>query len=173
MIRVLSVLTLLAFGFAVTAADTKPTAAFNGKDLAGWKTKEGESLDGKTEAYAGRFKVIDKELVLDPAVKGDKYIYTQAETTGDVTVSFEFKPGEKCNNDLFLRGTKFDLKEGGELKNWKKDDWNTFEIAVKGSKAEFKLNGETVKTMATKGDKSNFGLRAEFGAIKYRNIVMK
>ncbi len=173
MIRVLSALLLAGLGFTALAADTKPTALLNGKDLTGWKTKEGESLDGKTEAYAGRFTVTDKELVIDPAVKGDKYIYTQAEYAGDITVSFEFKPGDKCNNDLFLRGTKFDLKAGADLKGLKMGEWNTFEIAVKGSKAEFKLNGESVKTMTTMGDKSNFGLRAEFGAIRYRNLVVK
>lgn len=173
MIRVFCACLLAGVGFVAVAADTKATAIFNGKDFSGWKTKEGESLDGKADAYAGRFKVTDKELVIDPAVKGDKYIYTQAETTGDVTVTFEFKPDAKCNNDLYLRGTKFDLKAGKDLAKLKTDDWNTFEIAVTGNKAEFKLNGEAVKSMATKGDKSNFGIRAEFGAIRFRNLTIK
>jgi len=171
MIRVFSACVFAAFCSPALAADAK--ALFNGKDLTGWKTKEGESLDGKAEAYAGRFKVTDKELVIDPAVKGDKFIYTQAETTGDVTVTFEFKPDAKCNNDIYLRGTKFNLKAGKDLAKLKTGDWNNFEITVTGNKAEFKLNGEAVKSMATKGDKSNFGLRAEFGAIRFRNVTIK
>ena len=55
------------------ADDFKPeegfTLLFNGKDLTGWNTTKGESLDGKTEAYAGRFKVAGGILTLDPSVK--------------------------------------------------------------------------------------------------------
>src|SRR5881396_2092461 len=51
---------------------------FNGKNLDGWKEASGkkESLEGKTDAYQGRFKVEDGKLVFDPAVKGDLYIET-------------------------------------------------------------------------------------------------
>src|SRR5262245_44158150 len=49
---------------------------FNGKNLDGWKETGGkkEALDGKTEAYKGRFKVVKGALVIDPAVRGDSYI---------------------------------------------------------------------------------------------------
>ena len=64
----------LALSLAVSAAGWHGAAAgdfkleegftflFNGKNLDGWKTsKGGEALDGKTEAYKGRFVVkVDK-----------------------------------------------------------------------------------------------------------------
>lgn len=170
--KTLSVLASLFVVLTLAHAEPKATALLNGKDLTGWKTKEGDKLDAKTEAYAGRFKVVDGELVIDPTVKGDKYIYTQADYAGDITISFEFKPGEKCNNDLFVRGAKFDIKEGGELKAMKMNDWNKFEIVVTGKKVEYKLNGTSIKTLNAKDEKSNFGLRAEFGHIRYKNVTM-
>src|SRR5438046_10754103 len=80
------------------------TLLFNGKNLDGWKEVSGkkEALDGKTEAYNGRFKVVEGKLVYDPGVKGDLYIETAKEVGKDVHIKFDFKPGAECNNDLFL-----------------------------------------------------------------------
>ena len=152
------------------------TLLFNGKNLDGWKEASGkkEALDGKTEAYNGRFKVAEGRLVYDPSVKGDLYIETTKEFGKDVHIKFDFKPGPKCNNDLFLRGTKFDIIPGNkENKNVKEGEWYTFEIVVKGDTVEHKINGETVRTSKAGATATPFKLRAEFGAIEYRNIRVK
>ena len=115
---------------------------FNGKNLDGWKTKEGEALEGKTEAYNGRYKVKDGMLVIDPSVKGDRTIFSTKEFAKDVHIKFEFLPGPGCNNDLFLRGIKFDLVKSN-VKNMKEGEWNSLEIIVQGNKIEYKNNGET------------------------------
>ena len=66
-------------GTAIAADDFKLEDGykllFNGKNLDGWQTKAAkpESLEGKTEAFDGRYKVKDGELIVDPKVKGDKY----------------------------------------------------------------------------------------------------
>lgn len=147
------------------------TLLLNGKDLTGWKTKKGgESLDGKDEAYGKRFVVKDGKLVIDPAVKGDVIIET-AKQFKDVHIKFDFMPGKACNNDLFLRGQKFDLT----LKNKgvKENEWNQFEIIVAGDKAEFKSNGESQR-MAKPGEAATpFGIRAEFGNIEFKNVRFK
>src|SRR5260370_33783427 len=125
------------------------TLLFNGKNLDGWKeaSQKKEALDGKTEAYNGRFKVVEGKLVYDPSVKGDLYIETTREFAGDVHIKFDFKPGPQCNNDLFLRGTKFDIIPGNkEHKNVKEGEWYTFEIVITGDKIEHRINGETVRT---------------------------
>jgi hypothetical protein len=143
---------------------------FNGMDLTGWKEKSGgASLDGKTEAYKGRFTVKDDILTIDPAVKGDVHIMTARAFAGDVHIKFEYKPGPGCNNDLFLRGQKFDLKKP-DVKNLKDGDWNEFEIVVKGDKVEFKNNGEVQRTGMTKNDSSPFEIRAEFGPVQFRRL---
>jgi hypothetical protein len=148
------------------------TLLFNGKDLSGWKTDKDESLDGRTEAYAGRFKVSDGILTIDDKVKGDKKIFTMKEFDKDVHIKFDFLPGAKCNNDLFLRGLKFDLKVE-DVKKWKEGEWNTFEIVLKGDRAEFKCNGESLKTMPVKGKGTNVAIRAELGPMKVKNLRAK
>jgi hypothetical protein len=163
---------------AITAGDFKLepgfTLLFNGKNLDGWREASGkkkESLDSKTEAFNGRFKVVAGNLVYDPAVKGDLYIETAKEFGNDVTIKFDFKPGPKCNNDLFLRGTKFDIIPGNkENKNVKEGEWYAFEIVVKGDKIEHKINGETARTSKAGSKATPFKLRAEFGVIEVKNI---
>jgi hypothetical protein len=164
---------VLAPAFSV-AEEFKPepgfTMLFNGKDMTGWKEeKSGDSLDGKAEAYKGRFTIKDGVVTIDPSVKGDVKIMTAREFAGDFQIRFEFKPDAKCNNDLFIRGQKFDLLKGN-VKNIKQDEWNQFEIIVKGDKIEFKNNGEVQRTATLKMDSSNFKVRAEFGGVQIRHM---
>ena len=177
--RLLScVLFALSAGAVIAADEFKPEPGFklifNGKYLDGWQTKAAkpESLEGKTDAFDGRFRVKDGELVMDYKVKGDKYIETKEQFAGDFTIRFDFKPGEGCNNDLLLLGTKFDIRAGakGGLKGVKVDEWNKMEIVVKGGSADFVVNGEKAATQKTKGDKGPFIIRAEFEPITIKNI---
>jgi len=157
------------------ADDFKPEAGFTlliGADLTGWKTKSGESLDGKSEAFGGRFKLVDGVLVIDPKVKGDVIIQTAKEFTGDVHLKFDYRPDARCNNDLFFRGIKFDIKKD-DVKNLKEGEWNEFEIIVSGEKAEFKSGGETYRNVGTKAAASPLGIRAEFGAMEIRRLRIK
>lgn len=148
------------------------TLLFNGKDLTGWKKeKGGDKLDGKTEAYDKRFNVVDGVLVIDPAVKGDVKIATQKEFDKDLIIKFDFKPGKACNNDLFLRGQKFDIVL--KLKGVKEGEWNQMEIIIKGDKAEFKINGESARSGAAKAGATPFMIRAEFGVIEFRRMRFK
>ena len=140
-------------------------------DLTGWKmAKGGDSLDGKVDAANKRFTISDGVLKIDPKVKGDITIQSAREFSGNVHLKFEFKPDAKCNNDTFLRGIKFDLKKP-DVKNLKVDEWNQFEIIIKGESAEYKCNGESLKTFKPKPGKTPFGIRAEFGGIEIRNLV--
>ena len=152
------------------------TLLFNGKNLDGWCEAQGkkEPLEGKTEAYNGRFKVVEGKLVYDPAVKGDRYIETVKEFGKDVHIKFDFSPGPKCNNDVFLRGTKFDIVPGNkENKNVKEGEWHAFEIIVTDDKIEHKINGEIARTSKAKASATPFKLRAEYGAIEIKNIRVK
>jgi hypothetical protein len=159
----------MAFSMPLLAQETKPL--LNPKDLSGWKmAKGGELLDGKSDAANKRFIMKDGVLTIDPKVKGDITIQTVKEFSGDVHIKFEFKPDAKCNNDTFLRGIKFDLKKP-DVKNLKVDEWNQFEIIVRGDSSEYKCNGESLKTFKIKPSKTPFGIRAEFGGIEIRNIT--
>ena len=171
---------LMAFFFAPCLLSAgKPkldpgfTSFFNGKDLTGWKLRAGgASLDGKTETDKKRFQVVDGDLVIDGKSRGNVVIDTQKAFSGDVHVKFEFQAGKGCNNDLYFRGLKFDIKAGG-VKNLKEGEWQQFEIVVQGKKVEFKCDGEVQRTQNAKNDSSPLGVRAEFGAIKYRGFQSK
>src|SRR5260221_4430826 len=114
-----------------------------GKAVKAWKEPSGAKgrLAGKPEVYNGRFRVADGKLVYDPAVKGDLYIETEQAFGKDVRIRFDFLPGPKCNNDVFLRGTKFDIVPGNkENKDVNEAEWNAFEIVVSGDTIEPKIN---------------------------------
>lgn len=146
---------------------------FNGKDLSGWKLRKGgKSLDGKTETDNKRFQVIEGKIVVDGKVKGNMVIDTAKEFSKDVHIKFEYRPGPGCNNDLYFRGLKFDLKKGN-VKNIKAGEWNLLEIIVEGDQAQFLNNGETQRTQKTKSDSSPLGVRAEFGSIEIRRMRVK
>jgi hypothetical protein len=146
---------------------------FNGKNLDGWKTRKGgEALDGKTEAYKGRFKVDDGKLIIDPKVRGDVIIDTVKPLAGDLHLKFEFLPGKGCNNDLFIRGIKFDLVKE-QVKGMKEGEWNKFEIVIKGKKAEFLCNGQVARSTTVKNASSVLGVRAEFGPVQIRHLRVK
>jgi hypothetical protein len=143
---------------------------FNGKNLDGWKTKKGDSLEGKTEAFGGRFKVVKNHLVIDPKVKGDVTIVTAKEFAKDVHIKFDFLPGPGCNNDLFFRGQKFDLVKN--LKSFKEGEWNQLDIVATGDKLVFKVNGTTERTAKSKPG-NTLGIRAEFGPMEIRRLRAK
>lgn len=175
-------LMLLMTGPITSAQDSKLepgfTPLFNGKNLDGWKESGGkkEALDGKTEAYGGRFKVVEGTIVYDPGVKGDLSIETTKTFGKDVHIKFDFKPGPKCNNDVFLRGTKFDIVPGNkENKNVKEGEWFAFELIVTGEKVEHKVGGETARTSTLKPDAppTPLRLRAEFGVLEIKNLRVK
>jgi hypothetical protein len=158
------------------ADDFKPepgfTLLFNGRNLSGWKVRGGDALEGKTETKNARFKVADDCIVIDAKAKGNMVIDTTREFGKDVHIKFEFLPGAGCNNDLYLRGLKFDLKKP-DVKNMKEGMWNEFEIILQGNKAEFKCNGEVQRTATATMPSTVLGVRAEFGPIQIRRIRFK
>jgi hypothetical protein len=154
------------------------TPLFNGKDLTGWKEKGAKTtLDGKTEAFKGRFKVEGGNLVYvyKDKLKGNNYIETAKEFAKDVHFKFDFKAGKGCNNDILFRGTKFDIvPDKGETKAVKEGEWYTYELIATGDKIEHKINGKVAR--AAKDAKAKAGpivLRAEFGEIEIKNIRVK
>lgn len=157
------------------------TSLFNGKDLTGWQTQskkdkkgevtKGESLEGKTEAYKGRFKVAGGLLAWDA---GNAYIDTVQKFGKDVHFKFDFRPGPKCNNDILFRSTKFDIVPGNkENPNVKEGEWYTFELIATGDQIEHKINGVTARKTKAAAKESSITLRAEIGKMDVKNIRVK
>ena len=180
-VRMAAVLALGLVVFAGVRAADEPkteagfTALFNGKDFTGWKQqKDSVSLDGKDEAYGKRFIIKDSAIVIDPKVKGDVHIETAKEFSGDVVLKLDFKPGSGCNNDLFFRGSKFDIKsDKGVVVGLKVDEWNKLEMTVTGDQVVYKINGEAQKALKATAPKSTFRIRAEFGPIEIKGVSIK
>jgi len=164
-------------GEKIEAAKPAFTLLFNGKSLDGWQPKGiKQPLTGKTDAFDGRFKVVEGVLVYNGEVKGDRFLETTREFAKDVHIKFDFKPGPKCNNDVLFRGVKFDIVPGinRETATIKEGEWATFELIAVGDTIAFKINGDTVRTMKGRpAMPSPFVLRAEFGAMEVRNILVK
>jgi hypothetical protein len=79
-----------------------------------------------------------------------------------------------CNNDVFIRGRKFDITL--KLKGIKENEWNKVEIEAKGKEITFKFNDTEQKAAKNKDfaeDKSPLMLRAEFGSIDWRRLRYK
>jgi len=154
------------------------TLLFTGKTLDGWREKGAkDKLDGKTEAFKGRFKVEGGVLtyVYKDKLKGNNYIETTKEFAKDVHFKFDFKAGKGCNNDILFRGTKFDIvPDKGETKDVKEGEWYTYEMIATGNKIEHKINGKVARAAKdAKATASPIVLRAEFGEIEIKNIRVK
>lgn len=178
----LGVLTSTFVLFPLLAADKPDETGFTpllGKDLTGWKIaptgqkdKGGDPLTGKTESSTKRFVLAEGVLTLDEKVKGDLAITTEKTWAKDAHIQFDFKPGKACNNDVYFRGIKFDIKPA-DIKGCKVDEWNRFEFVVMGDAAEIKCNGESVKKLKAKPGATPFSLRAEGGPIQIKNLRIK
>jgi len=179
MLRSLAVLALAAVASAADKPDQAGFTPLLGNDLTGWKVaptkdkdKAGDPLAGKTATPTKRFVLADGVLTIDPKVKGDISITTEQKWAGDAHIKFDFKPGKGCNNDLYFRGIKFDIKPG-DIKPCKVDEWNAFEFVVTGNEAEVRCNGESVKKLKAKPGATAFSIRAEGGPIQFKNLRMK
>ncbi len=178
-------------GVAQDAVEEGYTSLFNGKDLTGWEygpvpvTKKPiiEKLDGKT---ATRDRVFEVEGGLIVA-SGKKImaLYTAKEFNQDFVFKLEFRTStdnKKNNSGIYVRGPQLQLDavtEGGltgvfkKLENFKPDDWNEIEIAVKGTEATCKCNGEVIGKPMKVPEKGTIGLQSEIGKFEFRRVRIK
>ena len=133
------------------------------------------SLEGKTDAFDMRYVVKDGAIVIDYKVKGDKYIETLRQFSGDFTIRYDFKPEEGCNNDTLLMGTKFDILAGKTtLKGVKVGEWNKMQVTCQAGKITSLLNGvEVAKGEKAEPDKGAIGWQSEGKSIRFRDLRIK
>jgi hypothetical protein len=153
--RLLLLSAILGFTLA-HAAD--PVALFNGTDLTGWETKE------------GNWVVKDGEIA---RVKGGAYLWTK-EQYGDFVLELEFKVSKGCNSGVFFRADPKDpvqngfeiqvMDSAGKANPGKHDagalydarepkvnavkpagEWNTLRLEARGSKVTASFNGQVVQ----------------------------
>jgi hypothetical protein len=190
-----SALILVAILSTAPADDFKPeegfTSLFNGTDLTGWEygpvpvTKKPiiEKLDGKTATKDKVFEV--NEGLIVASGKRIMALYTAKEYNKDFVFKLEFRTttdNKKNNSGIYIRGPQLQLDavtEGGltgvfrKLTKFKPGDWNEIEIAVKGTEATCKCNGEVIGKPMKIPETGTIGLQSEIGKFEFRRIRIK
>lgn len=190
---------LLLFASLLHADDWQPDpgfkSLFNGKDLTGWcfreKTKKDnpnpgkvlEAHGGKTEAAdAGRYIVKDGVIAVTFPTEMDKLtgqIYTVEEFPKNFVLKLEFRASVNADSGIFIRKPQLQCRDylvAGpylELKNYKPQEWNLIEVAVKDGVARCTCNGEVLEAALTLPATGPIGLEGDRGVMEYRHIQLK
>ena len=167
---------------ALFAQDAKPIELYNGKDLAGWGYKTGETFDGKTETDDKRFAAKEGGVIIvNPPQPGEKIkqLWTTAKFPKDFELRLEFRAGVNADSGLFVRGPQLQVRDylvAGPFKNLKKykpQDWNEIVVVVKGQTAHCTCNGEVIAEAMKLPETGGIGLEADRAQMEYRNIRIK
>jgi hypothetical protein len=161
------------------------TSLFDGKDLTGWRYpgKKGKTLEGQTETPDRRIEVKDGVIIVhakDAKGKGGiRDLYTVREFDTDFILKLEFRAAPKADSGVYVRGPQLQVRDYPtvgpyrNLKGFKKGGWNELEIAVRGTSAECKCNGELLEKAMRVPAKGGIGLQAESGKFEFRRIRIK
>lgn len=149
-----------------------------GKDLTGWRYKDGAPFDGKASASDGRYTGRDGRIVVNPG-KGLAQLWTTREFPKDFHLKLQFRAGVNADSGVFLRKPQLQCRDylvAGpykELKNYRPQDWNDLEVVVKGNVATCTCNGEELKFANELPATGPIGLEADRGQMEYRRIRIK
>ena len=160
------------------------TSLFNGKDLSGWRYPgaKGRDMDGQTETPDKRVAVENGVIVMnekDSKGKGGiRDLYTSKTFDKDFHLKLEFRAAAKADSGVYIRGPQLQVRdfirrgEQKHMKKFKNDDWNELDIAVTGTEAICRVNGERLATMKVPA-KGGIGLQAESGKFEFRRVRIK
>ena len=135
----------LTLSLALSQADTGFTLEpgfkllLNGKDLTGWRYKDGPAFDGKTNSSDGRYSAKDGKIIVNPG-KGLAQMWTVQEFPTDFHLKLEFRAEVNADSGIFLRKPQLQCRDylvAGpykDLKKYKAQDWNVVEVTVKDAK---------------------------------------
>jgi len=163
---------------------------FNGKDLTGWgyriETQDGvifESFEGNTESKDKRFIVKGGILTANSYKEGDveryRNLWTAKDFPKDFLLILEFRASRNADSGIFLRGTQLQCRDYlrvgpyRNLRNYKSQDWNKIEVAVKNNIAHCTCNGELLEEALKIPSTGPIGLESDQGQMEYRNIWLK
>ena len=171
-------------------AETKPdsflpesgfTSLFNGKDLTGWKFKDGAPFDGQIRSSDQRYLAINGRLVVTTPSEGSKIaqLWTVREFPKDFTLRLEFRATPDADSGVFIRGPQLQCRDyllAGPFKNltkYKPQDWNEMEVVVTGGTARCTCNGEVLAEAFQVPGTGPIGLEGDRGQMEYRRIRVK
>ena len=154
------------------------TSLFNGKDLTGWKFKEGAPFDGQTRSSDQRYFARNGRLIVTTPSEGSKIaqLWTVREFPKDFTLRLEFRATPDADSGVFIRSPQLQCRDyllAGPFKNltkYKPQDWNEMEVVVTGGTARCTCNGEVLAEAFPVPATGPIGLEGDRGQMEYRRI---
>jgi lysophospholipase L1-like esterase len=177
---------LATLGLTETEPDTfqpEPgfVSLFNGKDLTGWKYKDGPAFDGQARSSDQRYFARNGRLIVTTPSEGRKIaaLWTVREFPKDFTLRLEFRATPNADSGIFLREPQLQCRDyalAGPWKNltkYKPQDWNEMEVVVTGGTARCTCNGEVLEAAFPLPATGPIGFEGDAGQMEYRRIRVK
>ncbi|MES2705199.1 MAG: GDSL-type esterase/lipase family protein [Verrucomicrobiota bacterium] len=157
------------------------TSLFNGRDLTGWKFKDGAPFDGQVRSSDQRYFARNGRLIVTTPSEGSKIaqLWTVREFPKNFTLRLEFRATPNADSGVFLRGPQLQCRDyplAGPYKNltqYKPQDWNEMEVTVTGGTARCTCNGEVLEAAYPLPATGPIGLEGDSGQMEYRRIRVK
>lgn len=154
---------------------------FNGKDLTGWKYKDGPAFDGQARSSDQRYFARNGRLIVTTPSEGRKIaaLWTVREFPNDFTLRLEFRATPNADSGVFLREPQLQCRDyalAGPWKNltkYKPQDWNEMEVTVTGGTARCTCNGEVLEAAFPLPATGPIGFEGDAGQMEYRRIRVK
>jgi lysophospholipase L1-like esterase len=157
------------------------TPLFNGRDLTGWTTPDGESLDGHTRTADGRFAAMNGRMlaVMSRLERTPRKLVTRQQFPRDFVLRLEFRASPNADSGVYVREPQVQCRDfplAGPyygLQHYRPLEWNTLEITVRGGLAHAECNGEVIVDAMPVPASGPIGLENDRGQMEYRRIRVR
>lgn len=157
------------------------TSLFNGRDLTGWTTPDGESLDGGLRTADGRFAAANGRLlaVMSRVERTPRKLVTRRQFSQDFVLRLEFRASPNADSGVYVREPQVQCRDfplAGPyygLQRYRPLEWNTLEITVRGGLAHAECNGEVIIDAMPVPATGPIGLENDRGQMEYRRIRVR
>jgi lysophospholipase L1-like esterase len=154
---------------------------FNGRDLTGWTTPEGESLDAGLRTADGRFAAVNGRLlaVMSRLERTPRKLVTRQQFPRDFVLRMEFRASPNADSGVYVREPQVQCRDfplAGPyygLQRYRPLEWNTLEITVRGGLAHAECNGEVIIDAMPVPASGPIGIENDRGQMEYRRIRVR
>jgi lysophospholipase L1-like esterase len=154
---------------------------FNGRDLTGWTTPDGESLDAGLRTADGRFAAVNGRLlaVMSRLERTPRKLVTRRQFAQDFVLRLEFRASPNADSGVYVREPQVQCRDfplAGPyygLQRYRPLEWNTLEITVRGGLAHAECNGEVIIDAMPVPASGPIGIENDRGQMEYRRIRVR
>ena len=154
---------------------------FNRRDLTGWTTPDGESLDAGLRTADGRFAAVNGRLlaVMSRLERTPRKLVTRQQFPRDFVLRMEFRASPNADSGVYVREPQVQCRDfplAGPyygLQRYRPLEWNTLEITVRGGLAHAECNGEVIIDAMPVPASGPIGIENDRGQMEYRRIRVR